>query len=69
MHVQEKLELCKETLVYGEFVDEIYGKKPNQLIQKCFHIIDALIVGGVDLRKMHYTSRYLKHNYGLQVIL
>lgn len=54
------LELPSKTLVYAEFAHEIYGSSPsNQMVIDAFHIIDALILGGVDLRTMHYTQRYV----------
>ncbi|ODN01402.1 Cap-specific mRNA (nucleoside-2'-O-)-methyltransferase 1 [Orchesella cincta] len=56
--LREKLELCKNTLVFGEFVDEIHGKKPSQKIVRTFHIVDALVLGGKDVRALHYTQRH-----------
>ncbi|CAL8111218.1 unnamed protein product [Orchesella dallaii] len=56
--LSEKLELCKNTLVYGEFVEEIYGKKPTQKVVRTFHIIDAMVLGGKDVRALHYTQRH-----------
>src|SRR5689334_15361252 len=52
------LEMPSKTLVYGEFVHEVYGyAASDQRIIEAFHIIDGLQLGGVDLRNMHYTQR------------
>lgn len=41
-------------------MDEIYGKKPNQALVRTFHIVDAMVLGGTDIRGLHYTARYIK---------
>lgn len=47
------------TLVYGEFGNEIYGNSgAEQTVIPVFHIIDALMLGGMDLRNVHCTQRY-----------
>jgi len=53
----KRLELPAQTLVYGEFANEIFGTEPNQVIKKAFYIIDALFLGGKDVRNVHYTQR------------
>lgn len=57
------LELPSKTLVYGEFSHEIYGRAvSDQRVIESFHIIDALSLGGVDIRNMHYTQRYVPYS-------
>jgi len=56
-HNDKRLELPAKTLVYGEMVKEISGSKSNQIITTTFHIIDALLLGGKDVRFAHYTQR------------
>jgi hypothetical protein len=53
----QTLDLPRGTLVYGEIVREIQGKRPNQRTTQVFHIIDALSLGGLDIRLQHYTQR------------
>lgn len=56
--IEGNLVMCKNTLIYGEFVDEVSGKKNCPTVKKAFHIIDAMFLGGVDIRNLHYTCRY-----------
>ncbi|XP_021945324.1 cap-specific mRNA (nucleoside-2'-O-)-methyltransferase 1 isoform X2 [Folsomia candida] len=54
----QKLLMPSNTLVYGEFGNEIYGNSgAEQTVIPVFHIIDALMLGGMDLRNVHCTQR------------
>lgn len=56
----ESLVLADETLVYGDFVDEVdecFQGKGRQYIRTSFHIIDGLILGGKDIRNLGYIER------------
>lgn len=50
-----------KTLFYGEFGLEVRERSgPVENFDMVLHIIDALMLGGMDLRNMHYTRRYEK---------
>lgn len=55
--VQETLELPADTLFYGEVVQEFEGEGRHQKRFNTVHIIDALVLGKVDVRDMHYDER------------
>jgi hypothetical protein len=46
--------LPKNTLVYGEFVDHASSEKWPLTV---FHIIDAAIVGGIDVSREGFAAR------------
>ena len=50
----KKLVLPEQTMVYGEFVDQARVINDPQTV---FHIIDAAIVGGVDVTGMSFADR------------
>lgn len=56
-------ELPKSTLLYGEVVSEYFGKMPNQKVAPALHIIDGLILGGKDIRHLHFTERFVCTHY------
>uniref|UniRef100_A0A336LYZ0 Cap-specific mRNA (nucleoside-2'-O-)-methyltransferase 1 n=1 Tax=Culicoides sonorensis TaxID=179676 RepID=A0A336LYZ0_CULSO len=51
------LELCPRTLIYGEIVKEYIGESRKQRNISALHIIDAIVLGGVDIRKMNLVER------------
>jgi hypothetical protein len=53
--VQFPLELTENTCVYGEFVFEVSRSDKTRKI--AFHIIDAFVLGGKDIRSLHYIQR------------
>lgn len=44
-----QITLPAKTLVYGEIVKEYRGQGNNQMYSKSLHIVDALMLGGVDI--------------------
>ncbi|KFM76232.1 Cap-specific mRNA (nucleoside-2'-O-)-methyltransferase 1, partial [Stegodyphus mimosarum] len=57
--VEVTLELPADTLFYGELVSELRGEGRAQRKITCLHIIDAICLGGKDVRKQHYENRML----------
>ncbi|XP_077537911.1 cap-specific mRNA (nucleoside-2'-O-)-methyltransferase 1-like isoform X2 [Haemaphysalis longicornis] len=55
--VSENLELPADTLFYGEMVQEFEGEGRQQKRFNTIHIIDALVLGKVPVRDMHYEQR------------
>jgi len=55
--VTENLELMNNTLVYADLVDEIEIKGGKQIMWSGFHIMDALILGGKDIRELPSNER------------
>ncbi|XP_055629042.1 cap-specific mRNA (nucleoside-2'-O-)-methyltransferase 1 [Toxorhynchites rutilus septentrionalis] len=51
------LEFFPRTLVYGEIVKEMQGEGKKQTHIHAFHIIDAIIIGGEDVRKQPLHER------------
>ncbi|XP_038104568.1 cap-specific mRNA (nucleoside-2'-O-)-methyltransferase 1 [Culex quinquefasciatus] len=51
------LELPPKTLVYGEVVKELQGEGRSQVAIHAFHIIDGLMLGGVDIRRLPLAER------------
>ncbi|XP_053685471.1 cap-specific mRNA (nucleoside-2'-O-)-methyltransferase 1 [Sabethes cyaneus] len=51
------LELPAKTLIYGEIVNELHGEGRSQITIQAFHIIDGIILGGVDIRKWSLVER------------
>lgn len=51
------LEIPKETLIEVEIVDEMRGEGKGQRRRVVIHVIDALVLGGKDIRNRHYTHR------------
>ena len=54
----DKLEMCNNTLVYGDMIDEITIYEDKQVIKTGFHIIDAMLLGGKDIRALPFVERY-----------
>lgn len=55
--VSENLELPADTLFYGEMVQEFEGEGRQQKRFNTIHIIDALVLGKVQVKDMHYEQR------------
>lgn len=55
--VSENLELPADTLFYGELVQEFEGEGRQQKRFNTIHIIDALVLGKVQVKEMHYEQR------------
>ncbi|KAJ8722140.1 hypothetical protein PYW08_004542 [Mythimna loreyi] len=49
--------LPAKTLIYGEVVKEYRGQGNNQIYSKALHIIDALMLGGIDISGDSLTDR------------
>ncbi|XP_026734620.1 cap-specific mRNA (nucleoside-2'-O-)-methyltransferase 1 isoform X2 [Trichoplusia ni] len=49
--------LPAKTLIYGEVVKEYRGEGNNQMYSKSLHIIDALMLGGIDISGESLTDR------------
>merc|ERR1740128_82100 len=58
--VTEKIELARDTLVYGELVQELKGEGRSQKRSYALHIIDAIYLGGVDVSQLHLKERHEK---------
>ncbi|XP_054724834.1 cap-specific mRNA (nucleoside-2'-O-)-methyltransferase 1-like [Uloborus diversus] len=58
--IEATLELPANTLFYGEFVYELKGENRAQRKILCLHIIDAISIGGKDVRKRHYKDRMIQ---------
>ncbi|KAK8774512.1 hypothetical protein V5799_010954 [Amblyomma americanum] len=55
--MSENLELPADTLFYGEMVQEFAGEGRQQKRFNTIHIIDALVLGKVSVKDMHYEQR------------
>jgi len=53
-----KFELAANTLLYGEIVREFRGEGKSQRKSTTIHIIDALFLGGEDMRSLHFMERH-----------
>lgn len=53
-----KVELSAGTLLLGEIVKEIKGERQRQVRLYALHIVDAICLGGIDIRQLHITERY-----------
>lgn len=51
------LEISGETLIYGEIAKESIGEWKSQTIVYALHIIDGMILGGVNIRHLPLTER------------
>lgn len=51
------LELPKETLIEVEIVEELRGEGKGQRRSVVIHVVDALVLGGKDVRNRHYSHR------------
>ncbi|KAK3921395.1 Cap-specific mRNA (nucleoside-2'-O-)-methyltransferase 1 [Frankliniella fusca] len=52
-----KLELSAKTLLLGEIVKEIKGERQRQVWIYTLHIVDAICLGGIDIRHLHIEER------------
>ena len=55
--VSEKIELARDTLIYGELVSELKGEGRSQKRSHALHIIDAIYLGGIDVSHFHLKDR------------
>lgn len=69
------IELAPKTLLYGEIVKEYIGEHRKQRHISALHIIDAIVLGGTDIRKLPLPDRLRKcakfaraHNKPLKTI-
>lgn len=53
----ENVELVRDTLVFGELVLEMRGEARSQKRSHAFHIIDAIVLGGVDVSELNIQER------------
>ncbi len=51
------LEISRETLIYGEIVKEMVGEFRSQTIVYALHIIDGMILGGINIRHLPLAER------------
>lgn len=51
------VEIPNDTLVFAEIVQELRGEGKGQRKLNTLHIIDAVFLGGKDIRNLHYTER------------
>ncbi|XP_037038234.1 cap-specific mRNA (nucleoside-2'-O-)-methyltransferase 1 [Bradysia coprophila] len=51
------LEISADTLIYGEIVKESVGEWKSQTIVYALHIIDGMILGGINIRHLPLTER------------
>lgn len=54
------LELPRDTLIEVEIVQELRGEGKGQRRSAAVHIVDAVILGGKDVRNLHYSERMAK---------
>jgi cap1 methyltransferase len=54
----KKIELSDNTLVYADIVEEIVIFEDKQIITSALNIIDAIILGGKDVRTLPYSERH-----------
>ncbi|KAK2554252.1 Cap-specific mRNA (nucleoside-2'-O-)-methyltransferase 1 [Acropora cervicornis] len=52
------LELPRDTLIEVEIIQELRGEGKGQRKAIAVHIVDAVILGGKDVRNLHYHERY-----------
>lgn len=52
-----RFELPRNTLIYGELVKELSGEGKSQTAHTALHIIDAIMLGGQDVRSMPLQQR------------
>ncbi|XP_014367427.2 cap-specific mRNA (nucleoside-2'-O-)-methyltransferase 1 [Papilio machaon] len=55
--LQTFINLPPKTLFYGELVKEYCGQGLNQHFNKAIHVIDAIMLGGIDISHMSLTDR------------
>ena len=57
LKLTENVELVRDTLIYGELIQELRGEGRSQKRSSALHIVDAVILGGVDVSKLHLKER------------
>ncbi|CAG7786281.1 unnamed protein product [Allacma fusca] len=55
--IPEKIEMCNNTLIYGDIIEEITIYEDKQVITSGLNIIDAILLGGKDIRHLPYVER------------
>ena len=55
--INDPVELAANTIVYGDIVDEISILESKQITTTGFQIIDALVLGGKDVRNLPFEER------------
>ncbi|CAG9786792.1 unnamed protein product [Diatraea saccharalis] len=55
-----QLRLPAKTLIYAEVIKEYKGEGTTQSFSKALHIIDAMMLGGVDISYMSLTDRIIQ---------
>ncbi len=55
--LNENVELVRDTLIYGELIQELRGEGRSQKRSCALHIMDAVALGGVDVGKFHLKER------------
>ncbi|XP_046632106.1 cap-specific mRNA (nucleoside-2'-O-)-methyltransferase 1-like isoform X1 [Daphnia pulicaria] len=53
----ENVELARDTLIFGELIQELRGEGRSQKRSTALHVIDAVFLGGVDVSKLHLKDR------------
>ncbi|XP_032792891.2 cap-specific mRNA (nucleoside-2'-O-)-methyltransferase 1 [Daphnia magna] len=53
----EHVELARDTLIYGELIQELRGEGRSQKRSLALHVIDAVFLGGVDVSQFHMKER------------
>lgn len=51
------IELTPNTLIFGEIAKELTGQGKSQTVVNALHIIDGIVLGGVDIRKLPLRKR------------
>uniref|UniRef100_A0A182J3K5 Cap-specific mRNA (nucleoside-2'-O-)-methyltransferase 1 n=1 Tax=Anopheles atroparvus TaxID=41427 RepID=A0A182J3K5_ANOAO len=54
------IELSPGTIIYAEIVRELQGEGKSQIVINTLHIIDGLVLGGEDIRKLPLLQRMVK---------
>lgn len=52
-----QLQMSPNTLLYGEVVKELSGEGRSQIVSHALHIIDGMVLGGVDIRHKPLRER------------
>lgn len=51
------IEMAPNTLIYGEIAKELTGEGLKQTVVHALHIIDAMVLGGTDIRSLPFLKR------------
>jgi len=55
---EKRIELAADTLILGEIVEELAKEGTSQIRTPTLHIVDAVRLGGVDVRNYVISERY-----------